>query len=129
MQDYIHVLTNNYANFAGRARRREYWMFLLCNIIVAILLMIADGILFAVIGIGGLSLLYTLGVIVPGIAVSIRRLHDVGKSGWWLLLGCVPIAGLVLLVFMLMDGEPGDNAWGRNPKGITSVSTQASALA
>ena len=129
MQDYLNVLKNNYANFEGRARRREYWMFFLCNIVIGFLCFVLDMGLAMTIGIAGLNLIYMLAVIIPGIAVTIRRLHDTGRSGWWILLGLVPVAGLVLLVFMLMDSQPGDNQWGRNPKGINSPITPATATA
>lgn len=129
MQEYLNVLKNNYANFEGRARRKEYWMFLLFNMIASLLCFIADIGLMMAVGIGGLNLLYMLGVLIPSVAVTVRRLHDTGRSGWWILVGFVPFVGLILLAFMVMDSEPGDNAWGKNPKGIGSVPNQVAATA
>jgi len=111
MDWYLDVL-KKYAVFEGRARRKEYWMFFLFNIIIAVVLGIIDGIL----GIGVLSAIYMLAVLVPGIAVTVRRLHDTGRSGWWILIGLVPIVGLVLLVFMFLDGTPGPNKYGPSPQ-------------
>ena len=101
-----------YAVFTGRSRRKEYWFFVLFYLLIAIALGIVDG----VTGLGVLSPLGTLALLVPSIAVAIRRLHDVGKSGWWLLLGLVPLVGLVLLYFMVQDSQPGGNEYGPNPK-------------
>jgi uncharacterized membrane protein YhaH (DUF805 family) len=105
----------NYFTFTGRARRKAYWMFVLFNIIVAVVLGMIDG----VIGTGGLlGGLYGLAVLIPGIALAVRRLHDIGKSGWWLLLVFLPlIGGIILLVFAVMDSQPGENQYGPNPKG------------
>ena len=117
MDWYLKAL-KNYVGFSGRARRKEYWYFALFNIIIMIALAIVD----AILGIGGhggglLALLYNLAILLPSIAVSIRRLHDTGRSGWWLLIGLLPIIGaIVLLVFMVMDSVPGENEYGPNPK-------------
>ena len=120
MNWYIKVL-KKYAVFSGRARRKEYWMFVLFNFIfglVASLIDLGIGLLtFAVFGFGILSILYAVAVFVPGLAVSVRRLHDVGKSGWYLLIILIPIAGPIwLLVLVCMDSQPGHNAYGPNPK-------------
>lgn len=118
MNWYLDVL-KQYAVFQGRARRKEYWMFTLFSMLVYIGLMIIEGIL----GMGGegglglLSILYSLGVLLPSIGVTIRRLHDTGRSGWWLLICLVPlVGGIVLLVFLVLDGQPGSNQYGPNPK-------------
>jgi uncharacterized membrane protein YhaH (DUF805 family) len=114
IQNYTAVL-RNYANFSGRARRREYWMFFLANILVGIVL----GILTVVLGrLGtGLTYLYQLAIIIPSIAVGVRRLHDTGRPGWWMLVGLVPLIGfLVLIYFFVQDGQPGTNEYGPNPK-------------
>lgn len=105
-----------YAEFSGRARRKEYWMFFLFNMLIALGIQIIE----AVLGTGGmLGGLYSLAVLLPGWAVFTRRMHDIGKSGWWWLIGLVPVVGaIVLLVFMCKDGRPGDNAYGPNPKGV-----------
>lgn len=113
MNWYLEVL-KKYAVFSGRARRKEFWMFCLFNIIIAIVLGTVEGIVGSPGILGGL---YSLAVLIPGIAVSVRRLHDTDRSGWWLLIGFIPIIGaLVLLVFMVLDGKPGENQYGPNPK-------------
>ena len=115
MEWYLHVL-KNYAQFNGRSRRSEYWYFVLFNLLVAVVLGFADGILRKVLGFGMLGMLYGLVVLVPGLAVTIRRLHDTDRSAWWLLLALVPIVGLVLIWFMAQDGDAGTNRYGQNPK-------------
>jgi uncharacterized membrane protein YhaH (DUF805 family) len=118
MEWYLKVLKENYADFNGRARRTEFWMFALINFVVAIVL----GSIGYIIGTSILSTIYSLAVIVPGIAVSVRRLHDIGKSGWWWLIVFVPIiGGIVLIVFAVMDSQPGDNEYGANPKGVATT--------
>jgi uncharacterized membrane protein YhaH (DUF805 family) len=118
MNWYVEVL-KKYAVFAGRARRKEYWMFTLFNLIIGFAIGFVQGMM----GIGGGSylawpaLVYTLAVLIPGIAVSVRRLHDTNRSGWWLFIACVPFIGAVaLLWFMVQEGTPGDNQYGPNPK-------------
>ncbi|GAA2741820.1 MULTISPECIES: DUF805 domain-containing protein [Kitasatospora] len=111
MEWYLAVL-KNYAGFSGRARRKEFWMFYLFNLIAVIVLAILDNIL----GTGFLAVIYLLAVLVPTLAVGTRRLHDTGKSGWLLLLGVVPVANIILLVFCAMEGQPEDNEYGANPK-------------
>jgi uncharacterized membrane protein YhaH (DUF805 family) len=103
-----------YAVFSGRARRKAYWMFALVNIIIAVVLGIFEGM---VGGPGVVGVLYCLAVLIPNIAVSIRRLHDTDRSGWWLLIGLIPLIGsIILLVFMAQEGQPGPNQYGPNPK-------------
>lgn len=127
MQWYLKVL-KNYAGFSGRARRKEYWMFVLINMIIAFALGLLDGLLGfydSQAGIGLLSGLYMLGIVIPSLAVAVRRLHDTGRSGWWLLIVLVPlIGGLVLLVFLVLDSEPGTNQYGPNPKQGTAPSPE-----
>ncbi len=123
MNWYIEVL-KNYAVFSGRARRREYWFFILFNIIISIILYFVDystGSLGMIPGFGLLGSIYSLAVFIPGLAVSVRRLHDTNKSGWWILIAFIPILGaLVLLVFFFQDGSARDNRYGPNPQvGIT----------
>ncbi|MFF5973590.1 DUF805 domain-containing protein [Streptomyces sp. NPDC012769] len=102
-----------YAVFSGRARRKEFWMFQLFNLIASIVLSIID----AALGIQLLSLIYVLAVLIPNLAVSVRRLHDTGRSGWWILIGLIPLVGfIVLLVFYASEGEREQNAHGPNPK-------------
>lgn len=119
MNWYLDVL-KNYATFGGRARRKEFWFFTLFNVLISIGLTIIDGItglLNAAIGIGVLSGLYSLAVLIPSIAVTARRLHDTDRSGWWILIAFLPIIGaIVLLVFMVLEGTSGDNQYGADPK-------------
>ena len=113
MNWYLDVL-KKYAVFSGRARRKEYWMFFLINLIIAFVLGFIDGIIGSS---GVLGILYALAVLIPGIAVSIRRLHDTNRSGWWLLIALVPLIGTIaLIVFLVQDGQPGENQYGPNPK-------------
>ena len=120
MNWYLAAL-RKYAVFSGRARRKEYWFFALFNFIAVVLLAtidVATGTLDEDLGVGLLSGIYTLAVISPSVAVSVRRLHDIGRTGWWVLIGFVPLIGsIVLLVFALLDSQPGDNQYGANPKG------------
>lgn len=122
MNWYLEVL-KKYAVFTGRARRKEYWYFFLFNFIASFLLSIIDGVIGnfdSGTGVGLMSGLYSLAVLVPGIAVSVRRLHDISRSGWWLLIGLIPIIGaIVLLIFMVQDSKPGENQFGPNPKDVT----------
>jgi uncharacterized membrane protein YhaH (DUF805 family) len=112
MEWYLKVL-KNYVGFQGRARRKEYWMFVLFSVIVSIVLSIVDSIA----GLSsGLSGLYSLAVLLPSIAVGVRRLHDTGRSGWWLFICLIPLIGsIILLVFMCQDSHE-DNVYGLNPK-------------
>jgi uncharacterized membrane protein YhaH (DUF805 family) len=111
-----------YAQFSGRSRRKEYWMFVLLQIVVIVGLSIIETILDlsgTVLGLyGPLTMLAILALFIPGIAVSIRRLHDTDRSGWWILLGLVPLVGLVLIVFMVLEGTRGPNQYGEDPKGF-----------
>jgi uncharacterized membrane protein YhaH (DUF805 family) len=125
MQWYLKVL-KNYATFRGRARRKEYWMFTLFHAIILIVLAILMG-LFSdpyspeSIGVFGYILaLYVIATFIPSLAVLVRRLHDMGKSGWWAILNFIPlvnsIGGIILLVFTCIDSESGGNRFGPNPK-------------
>lgn len=121
MNYFLDVVKNHYADFDGRARRSEYWYFTLFNVLGAIAIMLVTMALGAISDILGMVgtlayLAYALGLLIPGIAVAVRRLHDTGKSGWWMLIAFIPLAGIVLLVFMCMDSDPGVNAFGPNPK-------------
>lgn len=104
-----------YAEFSGRTPRKEYWMFVFYNFIIAIILSIILGILHVSL----LIFVYDLFIIFPSVAISMRRLHDTGHSGWWLLIGLVPLVGAVILfVFYVTDSQSGENKYGPNPKGI-----------
>ena len=117
MEYYVAVL-KKYVEFSGRARRKEFWMFTLFNGIVMIILQSlakigSIGIVFFI-----LYVVYLLAVLLPSLGVSVRRLHDIDRSGWWLLIALIPIVGtIVLIVFCCLDGTPGDNRFGANPKG------------
>jgi uncharacterized membrane protein YhaH (DUF805 family) len=125
MSWYLAVL-KKYAVFNGRARRKEYWMFVLVNFLIALVI----GLLAAIAagfdvhsntilgtGVNCLSSLYSLAVLLPSLAVSVRRLHDIGKSGWWLLVGLIPLIGWIWsLILMVTDSQPGVNQYGPNPK-------------
>ncbi len=123
MNWYLGVL-RQYAVFKGRARRKEYWFFILFNLIASLVLTVVDymtGSLDPELGMGLLSGLYSLAVLIPSLAVTVRRLHDTDHTGWWLLIGLIPLLGaIVLLIFMLQDSKPGDNQYGANPKGVTA---------
>lgn len=114
MNEYLSVL-KNYAKFDGRARRREYWMFFLVNMAVYFVLNILATQVSPYIGF--VALAYMLGILVPSIAVAIRRMHDIGKSGWWVLIALVPlIGGIWFLVLAVTAGQSGSNAYGADPK-------------
>jgi uncharacterized membrane protein YhaH (DUF805 family) len=111
-----------YAEFTGRSRRKEYWMFTLLAIGIYIVASILDriaGMNGMIAGrYGPITTLVALGLLIPSIAVSIRRLHDSDRSGWWLLLGLVPMVGeIIVLVFMVLRGTRGANRFGADPKG------------
>jgi len=124
MMDYVKRVFQKYADFGGRARRSEYWYFQLFNFIVImafyvpiIALGVADSklVILPAVLIG----LYALAILIPSLAVVVRRLHDTGRSGWFYLLSLIPfIGGIIVLIFTVEDSKPGTNQWGPNPKGI-----------
>jgi len=120
MNWYIEAL-KKYAVFEGRARRKEYWFFVLFSIIITMVLSVLDGALGLFdleTGIGLLSGIYSLAVLIPSISVGVRRLHDTNRSGWWLLITVIPLIGaIVIIVLLALDSKPGDNEYGSNPKG------------
>ena len=118
MDWYLTVL-RSFSDFSGRARRKEYWMFTLFNAIFAAVASVLDRVLGLAgeAGIGPLYGLYLLVVLVPGIAVAIRRMHDTGRSGWMLLVGLIPLIGVLLVLYWaIQEGEPRENAYGPDPK-------------
>lgn len=129
MNYYLKVL-REYANFKGRARRSEYWYFVLFNMIFGIIAMLIDNLLGSTFKIdspaglidlhyGYVYVLYILAIFIPGLAVAVRRLHDVGKSGVFLLIAFIPLVGAIwLLVLFFTDSQFGENKWGPNPKGM-----------
>jgi len=109
MEWYLKVVRDNYANFNGRATRQEYWMFVLFNMIFAVVAMVVDVFL----GLGFLNLIYMLAVIIPSIAVFARRMHDIDKSGWWIFISIIPLIGAIwLIVLLVKDGDPDLNQYG-----------------
>lgn len=123
MSWYLEAL-KKYAVFSGRSRRKEYWYFVLFNIIVAIVLSLIDmllGTFSSASNIGLLSGIYSLAVLIPTIALTVRRLHDIDRSGWWILINLVPFIGsIVILIFALLEGTPGDNRFGPSPKAVVA---------
>ncbi len=128
MSWYLRAL-KKYAVFTGRASRKEFWYFLIFNIVISVMIAVIDGIINAAIndtltstnvtfsvetGTGVLSKFYSWAVLIPSLAVSVRRLHDIGRTGWWLLIAPVPLIGIiVLVVFMMKNSIPGDNRFGK----------------
>lgn len=112
-QDAVRACLTKYADFTGRSARSEFWYFFLFNFVVQFVLSLL-GNMISIFGI--LSGLVALALLLPGLAVSVRRLHDIDRSGWWLLIGFVPLVGAILLiVWDCTAGTPGDNRFGRNP--------------
>ena len=121
MKWFLDCLKNKYATFEGRARRKEYWYFVLFYVLAIVALAIVDemiGTFSEEAEIGLLSGLFVLATFIPSLAVTVRRLHDTDRSGWWILINLIPIIGaIVLLVFTVLDSQPGANRFGENPKG------------
>ncbi|MEV6520858.1 DUF805 domain-containing protein [Longispora sp. NPDC051575] len=111
MNWYVAVL-KNYVGFSGRARRKEYWMFTLVNVIVAVALAVVGALVETNIP----YYLYLAAILLPSLAVGVRRLHDTNRSGWWTLIALVPFGSLVLFVFFVTAGDLGPNAYGEDPK-------------
>ncbi|WP_446215674.1 DUF805 domain-containing protein [Micromonospora sp. IBHARD004] len=117
----IRSVLTQYVGFTGRARRSEYWWFALFTVLVGLAAAILDGVLGTTLGSRGstgvIGIIVNLALLLPTLAVGVRRLHDTDRSGWWLLIGLVPIVGaIVLLVFFVLDSTPGTNRFGANPK-------------
>jgi uncharacterized membrane protein YhaH (DUF805 family) len=135
MNWYVKVL-KQYVDFSGRARRTEYWMFTLFNVIISIVLAAVDGLLFGTgsfaassaagsvgfsASLGTLGTIYALAVLLPGLGAAVRRLHDTDRSGWWVLIALIPIVGgIVLIVFLATAGNSGPNRHGADPKALAS---------
>jgi len=116
-----------YAAFTGRARRREYWTFVIVNDIICLILGLIEGLtgITAESDYSVLAIIFSLLVLIPTLAVTVRRLHDTGRSGWWLLIGLIPIIGvLVLLIFFVLDSQAGTNEYGPSPKITDSPSNK-----
>lgn len=125
MNWYVAVL-KKYVDFSGRARRMEFWMFSLISAIISIVLAVIDHLIHTVpdsaSGFSGglLSGIYALAVLLPSLAVQVRRLHDTDRRGWWIFIALIPfIGGIILLVFNVLPGHDGQNRFGPNPKAVT----------
>ena len=109
----VQSVFSQYVGFSGRARRSEYWYFFLFNVLVSIVFSIID----AVIGSQVLGIIVSLALLLPGLAVTLRRLHDTDRTGWWIWIAIIPIVGvIVLIVFLCKDSDPGANKYGQSPK-------------
>lgn len=128
MNWFIECITKNYANFSGRARRKEYWMYGLFYVLFMFILVIASALICAMMGMNSLEIdrvvifiviCTYLALLIPTLAVLVRRLHDINKSGWWCLISFVPYVGIIILfIFALLDSTPGRNQYGENPKNM-----------
>ncbi len=119
--DWYLMAFRRFSDFSGRSRRSEYWYFFLFNFIISMGL----NMLSMLTGRGGamlfglVALVFALVTLVPSLAVAVRRLHDTGRSGWWLLISFIPFVGaIILIVFLATEGQPGENQWGPNPKEV-----------
>ena len=123
MINHISEVFKKYAVFSGRATRAEYWYFMLFNLIVITLLEVASFFIedkYLILSI--ISVAYSLVVIIPSIAVFVRRMHDIGKSGWWWFICLIPVIGVIWFIILLVtDSEPGENKYGPNPKGVETT--------
>lgn len=111
--DYFIGALKKYADFNGRARRKEYWMFVLVYMVINIIL--------AVLGMDIISIIVGLVLLIPTISIGTRRLHDTGRSGWWQLIYFVPLIGLIVMIFFLVQDSHDDNDYGVNPKSVVSA--------
>jgi len=124
IKHYLNAIQNNYTNFSGRARRSEYWYFILFYYIISILAVVLDNLLGLAMEIGGIPLAYgwitiavALAHFLPSIALVVRRLHDVGKSGWFYFIAFIPFIGAIwLIVLFCTEGDQEENKYGANPK-------------
>ena len=122
MEHYTGALSK-YATFSGRATRKEYWMYVLINILIA---MVLSMLVKSTKGLDFIPALYAVAILLPTLALMSRRLHDIGKSAWWILIHLVPIIGpTILYCFFVLDSQTGPNAYGSNPKGDQYVAQSA----
>ena len=118
MKEFLDVFKKTF-NFSDRSRRKEYWMFMLWVLIITIVLAIVEYATGLIIDpdIGILTTIFSLVILIPSLSVTVRRLHDIGRTGWWILLGLIPFIGwLALFVLTLLNSESGSNKYGPNPK-------------
>lgn len=118
-QDAVKSVFRNYATFSGRAARSEYWWFILFSFIVSAILGVIDGPrMGGMHGGGTLQMIWSLAVLIPTLAVGVRRLHDTDRSGWWLLLMFIPVVGIIVLIWWFATpGTRGENRFGGDPLG------------
>jgi uncharacterized membrane protein YhaH (DUF805 family) len=123
MKDFLQAYTR-YAQFGGRSDRKEFWYFILTYVIAVIVASVIDGLIFrsGSSGFSPLATIVVLGSIVPNWAVTFRRLHDIGKSGWWIFLGLIPlVGGIILIIWYCRKGDPAPNVYGEPPEGSRAV--------
>jgi uncharacterized membrane protein YhaH (DUF805 family) len=137
MIDWVLEVFSKYAVFSGRARRKEYWYWYLFNFIVSIFIAVVsvvinlpngtetdNGLGWFGLFINLVAIVYSLGIFIPNLAVTVRRLHDTNRSGWWYFISMVPfIGGIILLIYLIEDSSPGDNQYGPNPKAGLETTT------
>ena len=112
MDHFIGAL-KKYADFTGRARRAEYWMFILIYMIISVVL--------SVLGLEVVSFILGLALLIPSTSIAARRLHDTGRSGWWQLIAIIPIIGIIVLIYFLAQDSHEANEYGENPKAVVSA--------
>jgi uncharacterized membrane protein YhaH (DUF805 family) len=119
LQYFINPIKNHYFDFEGRARRRDYWFFVLIYFIVSIILSVIDAFTFKlIVDFPVLVNIYYLALLLPSLGISVRRLHDISKSGWWVLINLIPlIGGIWFIILAATDSQKGSNQYGENPKG------------
>ena len=108
--EYFLDAFRKYADFAGRTTRQQYWMYILIYVVISVVLSIID----AAIGTAVLSAIFSVVMLVPSISIATRRLHDIGRSGWWQLIGLIPLLGIIILIVFLVQDSHGDNEYGPN---------------
>jgi uncharacterized membrane protein YhaH (DUF805 family) len=117
----IRSVLNQYAGFTGRARRSEYWYWTLFYIILSIIASMLDRAVFNTTYGSWFSAIVGLGLLIPSLAVAVRRLHDTSRSGWWILLGLIPVVGAIILIVFYVQDSHGDNQFGPSPKAVGSA--------
>ena len=119
MHWFLDPIQNHYFDFEGRTTRKQFWMFQLMYVIVAVIIAVIDGVL----QLGFLGPLLSLALLLPNLGIAARRLHDIGKSGWWQLIGLIPVIGWIIMIVWLVTDSGPDNEYGPNPKGGADMAT------
>ena len=117
--DAIRSVFSQYVGFSGRARRSEFWYWTLFQIILGVIASILDRAVFDRNN-GAFSVVVGLALLLPSLAVAVRRLHDSGRTGWWLLIGLIPVIGTIVLIIFYVQDSQGDNKYGPSPKGVSA---------